>query len=235
MKQIKALFFDVFGTVVDYRSSVIRQLQALGEEKGISADWASFADQWRGLYQPSMEDVRTGRRSWTILDTLHRESLDALLVQFGISGLSESEIDHLNRAWHRLDPWPDTVEGLHLLKRDHIISTLSNGNTALLLNMAKRAGLPWDLILGAESARAYKPQPEAYLRNIAFTGLEPQECMMVAAHNSDLQAASELGIRTAFVVRPTEYGPDQKIDLKAEGDWDIVTDSFVGLATQICA
>jgi len=235
MKHIKALFFDVFGTVVDYRSSIIRQLQALGAEKGILADWSSFADQWRQLYQPSMEEVRSGRRPWTILDTLHRESLDTLLVQFSISGLTEEEIDDLNRSWHRLDPWPDSIEGLSRLKRDHVISTLSNGNTALLLNMAKHAGLPWDLILGAETARAYKPLPEAYLRNIAHTGLKPHECMMVAAHNEDLRAASKLGIHTAFVVRPTEYGPNQTIDLAAEGDWDIVTDNFVDLAEQICA
>ncbi len=230
MDEVKALFFDVFGTVVDWRSSVIRELEAFGRDKGFEADWKAFADQWRGLYQPSMEDVRGGRRPWEILDTLHRESLVTLLDRFSLSGLDDSEIEHLNRAWHRLDPWPDCVEGLTRLKQRKIISTLSNGNTALLVNMAKRAGLPWDVVLGAESARAYKPVPEAYLRNIELLGLEPPQCMMVAAHNDDLRAAAALGMRTAFVFRPTEHGRGQTTDLGAEEDWDVVTDQMTGLA-----
>jgi len=230
MKPVKALFFDVFGTVVDWRTSIIRELGTFGEGKGFNADWESFADAWRGLYQPAMEEVRSGRRGWTNLDALHRESLVTLLNQYEISGLTDNEIDGLNRAWHRLDPWPDCVEGLFRLKRNYVISTLSNGNTALLVNMAKRAGLPWDVILGAETGRAYKPLPEAYLRNIALLGLEPAQCMMVAAHNDDLKAASALGMRTAFVARPTEYGSGQTRDLAAEQDWDVVTDTKTGLA-----
>lgn len=228
--QVKALVFDVFGTVVDWRQSTIRDLTAFGSAKGLSVDWAKFADDWRGLYQPAMEEVRTGHRSWTILDDLHRESLKKLLESNGVRDLAPHEIDHLNRSWHRLDPWPDVNEGLLRLKRRYIIGTLSNGNVGLLTRMAKRALLPWDVILGAETARAYKPMPECYLRNAALLNLEPHEMMLVAAHNNDLQAAANVGYRTAFVVRPTEHGPNQSKDLKAERDWDVITDSFTGVA-----
>ena len=233
METPKALFFDVFGTVVDWRSSIIRELETFGADKGISADWTAFADEWRNLYQPAMEEVRSGRRPWTILDTLHRESLNTLLDRFAISGLSDIEIDQLNRAWHRLDPWPDCVAGLTRLKQKFVISTLSNGNTALLVNMAKRAGLPWDVILGAETACAFKRMPDAYLRNIALLGLQPEQCMLVAAHNDDLASASALGMRTAFVARPTEYGPDQSADLAAEADWDIIAGQMTDVAEQL--
>ena len=153
--------------------------------------------------------------------------------EFGISGLSEAEIDHLNRAWHRLDGWPDTVEGLTRLKRKFILATLSNGNVALMVNMAKYAGLPWDAILGAEVAHAYKPQPEAYDRTAAFLDLKPAECMMVAAHNGDLVAARGRGFHTAFVSRPLEHGPNKTRDLKAEHDFDVIADSFVDLAAKL--
>lgn len=228
--QVKALVFDVFGTVVDWRQSVIRDLTAFGNARGISRDWAGFADEWRGLYQPAMEEVRTGRRSWTILDDLHRESLKRLLERHAITDLGGHEIEHLVRCWHRLDPWPDVVEGLLRLKRRYIIGTLSNGNTGLLVRMAKRAMLPWDVILGAESAKAYKPMPDCYLRNAAILNLEPQEMMLVAAHNDDLAAAASTGYRTAFVVRPTEHGPGSTKDQSAKRDWDVVADSFIGVA-----
>ncbi len=228
--QVNALVFDVFGTVVDWRQSAIRELTAFGNARGLSHDWARFADEWRGLYQPAMEEVRSGRRVWTILDDLHRESLKRLLERYGITGLAPHEIEHLNRIWHRLDPWPDTVEGLTRLKRRYIIGTLSNGNTGLLLRMAKRALLPWDVILGAETARAYKPMPECYQRNAALLSLEPHEMMLVAAHNDDLAAAASVGYRTAFVVRPQEHAPGTTKDKVAERDWDVVTDSFVGVA-----
>jgi len=228
--QVKALLFDVFGTVVDWRQSAIRELTAFGNARGLSVDWVRFADDWRGLYQPAMEEVRAGRRAWTILDDLHRESLVTLLERNGVKGLSAHEIEHLNRIWHRLDPWPDSVEGLIRLKRRYIIGTLSNGNTGLLVRMAKRALLPWDVILGAEAARAYKPMPECYQRNAALLNLEPQEVMLVAAHNDDLAAAQSVGYRTAFVLRPVEYGPAQTKDVAATRDWDVITDSFTGLA-----
>jgi 2-haloacid dehalogenase len=233
IENIKALTFDVFGTVVDWRTSIIRQGQTFGRSKGIDVDWEKFADAWRARYQPSMSKVRNGEMPWTKLDDLHRVSLHQLLDEFGISGLAEDEIDHLNRAWHRLDPWPDSVEGLTRLKRKYILVTLSNGNVALLVNMAKRANLPWDAILGAEVARHYKPQPEAYLMTADYLGLQPGQCMMVAAHNHDLVAASQLGFHTAFVCRLTEYGPNQSTDLKADYDFDIVADSFLELAVKL--
>lgn len=228
--KVKALVFDVFGTVVDWRGSVIRELTAFGNGRGLQADWARFADDWRGLYQPAMEEVRSGRRAWTILDDLHRESLLALLDRYGIRGLAPHEVEHLNTIWHRLDPWPDAVDGLLRLKRRYIIGTLSNGNVGLLTRMAKRAGLPWDVVLGAEPARAYKPMPECYERNAALLNLETSEVMLVAAHNDDLAAAAATGYRTAFVLRRGEYGPNQKKDLAAEQPWDVITDSFIGVA-----
>jgi 2-haloacid dehalogenase len=230
---VKALCFDVFGTVVDWRSSIIREGRELGRAKGLDVDWEAFTDAWRGLYQPALDKVRTGAMPWTRLDDLHRMSLDRLLVEYEILGLSESEIDHLNRVWHRLDPWPDSVPGLTRLRKKYILATLSNGNVALIVNMAKRAGLPWDAVLGAEPARHYKPQPEAYLRTAEFLDCRPEECMLVAAHNGDLAAAGRVGFRTAFVRRPTEYGPMQTRDLRAEQSWDVMAESMVDLATKL--
>jgi 2-haloacid dehalogenase len=227
---VQALLFDVFGTVVDWRSSIIEDLSKFGAAKGLKADWTAFADDWRGLYQPAMDEVRSGRRPWTILDVLHRESLEKLFVKHGVSGLSEADKDHVNRVWHRLKPWPDAVEGLTRLKSRYIIGTLSNGNVGLLTRMAKHGRLPWDVILGAETARAYKPQPAAYLASAELLNLAPGQVMLVAAHNGDLAAAAKVGLRTAFVARPTEHGPRQSRDLKAERDWDVVTDTFTGLA-----
>ncbi len=227
---VQALLFDVFGTVVDWRGSIIAELTAFGATKGISADWVKFTDDWRGLYQPSMEAVRSGKRAWTILDVLHRESLDTLLAQHGISGLSEADIVHLNKAWHRLKPWPDVVAGLTRLKSRYIIGTLSNGNVGLLTRLAKNSGLPWDVVLGAETARAYKPLPQAYLEAARLLNLAPSQVMLVAAHNGDLAAAAECGLATAFVARPTEYGPHQKVDFKADRAWDVVADTFGGVA-----
>ncbi len=232
---IKALLFDVFGTVVDWRSSIINEGVALGQRKGLKADWVKFADAWRGLYQPSMQKVRKGERPWTTLDQLHRESLEQLLGEFSIEGLSEREIDHFNRAWHRLCPWPDSVDGLTRLKRRFIIATLSNGNIALTVNMAKHSSLPWDVILGAEVARCYKPLPDPYLASAQALDLEPKQCLMVAAHNDDLFTAGDLGFRTAFVERPTEYGPYQNKDLKARGDFDFVAKDLIDLANQLDA
>lgn len=233
---VKALLFDVFGTVVDWRGSIIRQMTRFGEEKGIEADWTAFAMAWRGLYQPAMQRVRSGELGWTRLDTLHRLNLDQLLDEFGLRGLSEADLDRVNRVWHRLDPWPDSAGGLHRLKRRHIIAPLSNGNVSLIVNMARRAALPWDLILGAEVARHYKPQPEAYLNAVELLDLPAEQCLMVAAHNGDLVAAAGCGLKTAFVARPTEYGPDQQQDLRAEHDFDFVARDFHDLADRLgCA
>ena len=235
MADIRACVFDVFGTTVDWRTSVSRDLAAFAKQKGIGGiDWVKFADEWRALYQPSMEDVRSGRRPWAILDVLHRESLAKLIGRHGLAGLSEAELEHMNRAWHRLDPWPDVVEGLTLLKRKMIIAPCSNGNIALMVNMAKRAGLPWDCILGAETARAYKPMPEAYLAACRHLALAPQQVMMVAAHNGDLKAAKGQGLATGFVPRPTEHGAGQKTDLAADqAVVDIAASSFVDLARKL--
>src|SRR6185437_460339 len=227
---VQALLFDVFGTVVDWRSSIIADLTEFGVKKGLEADWAAFTDDWRGLYQPAMEEVRSGRRAWTILDVLHRESLDRLIAKYGIAGLSEADTDHLNRAWHRLKPRPDAVEGLARLKSRYIIGTLSNGNVGLLTRLAKNAGLPWDVVLGAETARAYKPLPQAYLASAALLNLEPAQVMLVAAHNGDLAAAAAVGLSTAFVPRAQEYGPHQNKDFAAERPWDAVCASFTDLA-----
>ena len=233
LSTVKALTFDVFGTVVDWRSGIAREGEALGRARGLAVDWTRFAAAWRALYQPTMERVRGGQLPWTRLDDLHRMSLDRLLSEFGIKGLSEADIDHLNRAWHRLDPWPDVVPGLTRLRPRYVLATLSNGNVALLVNMAKRAGLPWDAVLGAEVARHYKPQPQAYLVTTDLLGLRPEQCMMVAAHNGDLAAASALGFRTAFVPRPQEFGPGQTTDLRADRPWDVVATDFGELATKL--
>ncbi len=227
-----ALLFDVFGTVVDWRTCVARELAAaLGE--GGEQDWAALADAWRARYQPAMEDVRSGRRAWTVLDTLHRENLEAVLEAFGVTVPPGVSLEELNRAWHRLDPWPDVLPGLTRLKRAFVVGPHSNGNIALLTNMAKRAGLPWDVILGAEVVRAYKPLPRSYTRAAAALGLEPGQCMMVAAHNDDLSAARRQGLATAFVPRPLEHGPGQTSDLTPAQAWDCVASDFEALAERL--
>jgi 2-haloacid dehalogenase len=227
MKTPKALFFDVFGTCVDWRTSVIRA----GRPYGLPPQ---YADDWRARYQPQLETVRSGRREWTILDVLHREALDDVLAAHG-ADLPAAERDALNLVWHRLDPWPDTVAGLTRLRERCIVAPVSNGNIALLVDMARHAGLPWDAILGAELARAYKPEPEAYLRSVEALGLEPGQVMMVAAHNGDLVAAGRLGLTTAFVPRPTEHGPGQTTDLEPAQDYDVVADDLAALADALTA
>jgi 2-haloacid dehalogenase len=232
---LRALLFDVFGTCVDWRSSIVKEGERLNRLRGWRVDWAAFADDWRAMYEPSMAEVREGARSWTTLDVLHRESLDKLVQRYGLEGLEEDVRDDLNRVWHRLSAWPDTVAGLTALRRRFVIAPLSNGNVALLVDMAKRAGLPWDVILGAEVARHYKPQPEAYLTAARLLGLDTAQCMMVAAHNGDLAAARDCGFRTAFVCRPLEHGPDQTTDLEAASDWDVVAASFIELSDALGA
>jgi 2-haloacid dehalogenase len=234
LSDVKALTFDVFGTVVNWRDSIAREAKSFLGPKGYDKDWHVFADRWRARYQPAMDKVRKGERPWVKLDDLHRENLADLLQEFGIAGLGEADVDHLNRAWHRLDGWPDTVEGLTRLKRKFILATLSNGNVALMVNMAKHAGLPWDCVLGAEPARAYKPDPEAYLASCRLLDLEPSQVLMVAAHNGDLRAAKAQGLRTAFVPRLTEYGSAQQFDVVADPSCaEMVVESFTELATRL--
>lgn len=226
----KALLFDVFGTVVDWRTSATTELRSYGQSRGLNADWEAFADDWRGLYQPSMQAVRSGERSFVILDDLHRESLRTLINKYDLPRPSSAEEDQLVSIWHRLKPWPDVVDGLYRLKRRFIIGTLSNGNIGLMVRLAKHAGLPWDAITGAEIAGDYKPQPTVYRASARALNLEPHECMLVAAHNDDLAAAAAVGFQTGFVGRPNEYGPNQTKDHHATRQWDAVTDNFGGLA-----
>src|ERR671916_2749026 len=226
---VRALAFDVFGTVVDWRSAVIRDGKELGRKKDLRVDWAAFADEWRGRYAPSMDRVRRGERAWTNLDALHRNSLTELLEVFGIEGLTEEEKDHLNKVWHRLDPWPDSVPGLGRLKERYVLTTLSNGNVALLTNMAKRAGLPWDLILSAELVRHYKPDPETYLMVPYLLELHPDEVMLVAAHPSDLRHAQDNGFKAAYILRPQEWGPEGDAE-RPDPSFDLVADDLLELA-----
>lgn len=233
MSTVKAIIFDTFGTVVDWRGSLIAELTAFGTARGIAADWVGLVDAWRANYAPSMNRVRKGEQPWTKLDDLHRATLDQLVVQFGVSGLSEADLDHLNRGWHRLTPWPDAVPGLTRLKAKYIIAPMSNGNVSLLLNMAKHAGIPWDMICAAELFRHYKPDPETYLGAAALLGLAPSEVMMAAAHNGDLAAARTCGLKTAFFPRVSEYGPHQKRDFAADQAWDVVAADIEDLAARM--
>jgi len=231
---VRALTFDVFGTVVDWRSTIVREGEVLGRAKGLRVDWSAFADAWRDGYGPAMNRVRRGELTWKTIDELHRMILDGLLVRFGIDGLDESDKDRLNRVWHRLDPWPDAVEGLSRLRKKYIVASLSNGNVALLVNMAKHAGLPWDAVLSAELVERYKPDREVYIKAAALLGLPPEAVMMVAAHKGDLRAAARAGLRTAFVPRPKER-PNRRIDLSFDEAFDINARDFLDLAAQLGA
>ena len=234
LNSVEALAFDVFGTVVDWRSSIAVEGARVGAEKGIEGvDWTAFADAWRGGYAPSMDRVRRGELPWTNIDGLHRMILDDLLDGLGIDGLTEGEKDHLNRAWHRLTPWPDAVAGLTRLRERFTIATLSNGNVALLTNMAKNAGLPWDCILSAELARHYKPDPEVYSTAAELLGLPPGRVMMVAAHAFDLKAAQGVGMRAAYVRRPLEFGPDRAPEDMDGEPFDVFADDFEDLADKL--
>ena len=234
LSQVKAVVFDTFGTVVDWRSGIARSAAPFIARHGLDIAPEAFADAWRKRYQPAMEPIRAGARAYVPLDVLHRENLAGLLGELAPSRQwPEDELDDLNRAWHRLDPWPDAIEGLSRLKRSYIIGPLSNGNIALLVNMARRAGLPWDVILGADVSRAYKPHPTAYTATAAVLGLAPAECMLVAAHNRDLAAARRAGLATGFVPRPTEHGPQQTTDLAPADEWDVVAADFGLLAERL--
>jgi 2-haloacid dehalogenase len=238
VRSVQMLVFDTFGTVVDWRSSVIAEGEQLGKDKGLKVDWAQFADAWRGGYGPSMNRVRTGALPWTKLDVLHRMTLDQLLVKFDVGGLTEAEKDHLNRVWHRLKPWPDAVSGLTRLKKRFVIAPLSNGNVSLLTNMAKYSGIPWDCIMSTELVRHYKPDPETYLMPGDFFDLKPESVMMVAAHAGDLNAAQKLGLRTAYVHRPLEQGRERAAKappMPAAGRYDFICKDFRELASQLGA
>jgi 2-haloacid dehalogenase len=237
LANVKALVFDTFGTVVDWRSSVVAEGIAWGNAKGLNINWVDFADRWRLGYKPAMDKVRKGEIPWTRLDDLHRMILDELLKEFKIEGLAEEEKNSWTHVWRRLKPWPDSVEGLTRLKKKYVIAPLSNGNIALMANLAKFGGLPWDVILGSELARHYKPDREVYISASYFLDLEPEEVMMCAAHVPDLQAARGNGLRTGFIYRPKEFGngPVGVPDKAKPGDFDVVSTSMIDLARQMGA
>jgi 2-haloacid dehalogenase len=232
---VRALAFDTFGTVVDWRSSVIAELEAFGRSLGVQRDWAAFADDWRAGYPPAMDRVRRGELPWTKLDGLHRMILVDLLAEAGLEGVPDAAVDHLNRAWHRLDPWPDAAAGLTRLKARFVITTLSNGNVSLLTNMAKRAGLPWDCVISAELFGHYKPDPEVYLGCADLLDVAPDELMLVAAHPSDLRGARRAGLLTAYVDRPLEYGQSRPPRKITDGEFDVMARDFLDLADQLGA
>jgi 2-haloacid dehalogenase len=233
---IKALLFDVFGTVVDWRTSITREVAAFGQRHRVTADWESFADNWREGYSSGMAQVNDGEVEWRNVDRIHRERLDLLLAAHGFPKIAEYELDQLNRAWHRLDAWPDAVEGLLRLKSDFVISTLSNGHLGLLVNMAKQASLPWDCVLSSELSGRYKPDLAVYRYAARILDLSAEEVMMVAAHVFDVEAAAQAGLRTAFVSRPLEYGNARAAEVAPAGRFDIEATDFNDLANQLgCA
>jgi len=231
--QVEALTFDVFGTVVDWRSGVIAEARKLGATRGVEADWERLADAWRGLYLPYMAKVRTGELPWMNFDQLHRASLDEVLRDLGLDGFSGADRDELTRAWERLPPWRDAVEGLQRLQRRYLVSTLSNGNRSQQESLVRHAGLPFTRLMSAEDFRHYKPDPEIYLGAASALGVAPDRVMMVAAHKGDLRAAQAAGLRTAFVERPLEKGPDGGADLLPDPDSDIQATSVIDLAEQL--
>jgi 2-haloacid dehalogenase len=233
--RIRALVFDVFGTVVDWRASIAREVAQVADARGVAIDGGAFADAWRAGYQPAMRRAMSGDRPWAKLDVLHRENLETLLPRFGLDALDEDERQRLTFAWHRLDPWPDSVAGLHRLKRRWPIATLSNGNVSLLVDLARHGGLPWDTVLSAELIEKYKPDLAVYRMAARLLGIDDGELVLVAAHPSDLDAAHEAGLMTAYVDRPMEYGPAHRGEAVASGRFDWQTRDFADLASQLGA
>ena len=229
---VKALFFDVFGTLVDWRTSIAREAKAVLEPLGHKTDWLGFADAWRNEYQPGMEEVRAGRIPFAKLDVLHRRNLDRILPRFGFTGLTRETTADLNRAWHRLDAWADVAPGLHLLKGKFLLAPVSNGNISLMVDLARRNGFPWDAILGAEIAGDYKPKPRVYLAAAEALDLAPSACMMVAAHTNDLSHAAACGLRTAHIARPNEKGPGRG-EAAPSAPVDVAAGSLVELADRL--
>lgn len=226
---VEVLAFDIFGTVVDWHGSIAREIAQLQPQ----VDGDAFARAWRAGYQPAMARVRTGELGWTLIDDLHRMILDAILPQFGLEHLDEAARAHLNRVWHRLDPWPEAVAGLQRLKQRYLLTTLSNGNIGLLTRMAKRAGLPWDCVLSAEVFKAYKPDPATYLGVAKVFGLQPAQVMLVAAHHDDLAGARACGLRTAYIERPLEFGAKQPKDVAPRTENDLHARDLLHLADQL--
>jgi len=234
--EIKALTFDVFGTVVDWHGSVAREVRALAAKKNMRLNAVKFTKAWRAGYRPAMDRVRSGELPWTKIDVLHRMILDELLVQFKIAdALTEHEKTELNLVWHRLKPWPDASRGLKRLKRRYVIATLSNGNTRLLIDLAKNGDLPWDSVFSSETFHHYKPDPEMYLGAAEVLDVKPSEVMMVASHKHDLRSAAKYGLKTAFIKRPHEYGRNKNPDLASEAEFTYNAEDFLDLAQQLGA
>jgi len=231
--EVKALAFDVFGTVVDWRSTIVEEGARFSAGTGLAVDWGRFADAWRGRYRPSMDRVMRGELPWMTIDALNRLALDDLLREFGIDALTDDQRAGLNRVWHRLRPWPDSISGLTRLRARYTLATLSNGNMSLLVDLSKHSRLPWDCVLSAELARAYKPAPATYHLTYTLLDLQPEQVMMVAAHQEDLRAARAEGLRTAFIPRPLEHGPDAAPDLTPDPSFDVVAADLVDLARQM--
>jgi 2-haloacid dehalogenase len=230
--RLRAVLFDTFGTVVDWRSGIADAVRQFAQRHQIAAQPAEFAADWRTRYQPAMAEVLSGRREFASLDVLHRENLEASLTNIGVDpqSLPGDDVEALARSWRWLPPWPDSVDGISAMKQHVIVGPLSNGNTGLLVEMAKYAGLPWDVVLGSDVSRTYKPDPLAYRTPARLLGLDPGEVMLVAAHNLDLEAARNSGLATGFVARPQEYGPDQTVDLTSRGPWDVSGSTLTELA-----
>jgi 2-haloacid dehalogenase len=230
---VQALTFDTYGTVVDWRDSVLAELTAFGAARGLAVDWPAFLTEWQAAYRPGMDRVNSGEWPWTTVEAIYRRRLEELLPRYEIESLGEGDLVRLTRAWWRLHPWPDAVPGLRRLRTRFLLSPLSNGSFAGMVHLARFAGLPWDCIITAENARCYKPRPEVYRTAVRLLGLRPAEVMMVAAHNYDLAAARACGLGTAFVPRAAEHGPGQTSDLAPDADWDVVASDFLDLADQL--
>jgi 2-haloacid dehalogenase len=235
LSEIKALTFDVQGSSTDFWGTIVREGQAINQRKGLDLDWGKFADDWRGLYRPGLDSALSGQRPWQSVDSIYREALDRLLRERGITSFSEAELVNLNHVWQRLQPWPDTIPGLQRLKRRYTLATLSNADMAALVRMAKYSNLPWDVILAAELAQSFKPDPKMYQVATRYLGLKPNEILMVACHKYDLRGAKAQGFRTAFVARPLEFGPNGRVDTQFEPEFDLNVASFVELADKLGA
>jgi 2-haloacid dehalogenase len=232
---VQALTFDTYGTVVDWRDSVLAELTAFGAARGLDVNWTALLTEWYAGYRSGMDRVNAGEWPWVTVEAIYRRRLEEILPGHGIEGLGEADLTRLTQAWWRLHPWPDAVPGLRRLRARFILSPLSNGSFAGMVHLARFAGLPWDCIITAENAGRYKPRPEVYRTALRLLGLRPAEIIMVAAHNYDLAAARACGLATAFVPRPTEHGPGQTSDLGPEADWDVVATDFLDLAQQLGA
>ena len=231
--ELKALVFDVQGTATDFRSTLADEAARLSQGRAGDFDWGEFVDEWRGMYRPALDEVLAGTRPWTPVDLIYREALDRLLTQKGLSFFSEAERAALNFAWQKIRPWPDVVAGLERLKQSYKIATLSNADVSAVINIAKCGGLPWDAVFAAEMAGTFKPDPRTYSMAIKYLGLKPEQVMMVACHKYDLRAAKGLGLRTAFVARPLEFGPEGKVDASFEEEFDVNARDFLHLADQL--